>query len=75
MFCRRKCSCQQLRPVLLVLELTLLTPIEIIEKTTKPPGKFKSYATSLDPPPSPWRERGVAKMAPVPEGEQEKRGE
>ena len=24
---------------------------EIIKKTTKPTGKFKSYVTSLDPPP------------------------
>ena len=28
------------------------------KKTTKPTGKFKSYATSLDPPPPPWRGRG-----------------
>ena len=40
------------------------------KKTTKLPWKFKSYATSLDPPPPPsWWERGVAKMAPVPDGE------
>ena len=43
-------SCRHMRPVFIVLELTLLTPIEIIKKTTKPPGKFKSYATSLPPP-------------------------
>ena len=40
---------QQLRPVLIVLEFAPLTPKNI--KTTKPPGKFKCYATSLDPPP------------------------
>ena len=38
------------------------------KKTTKPPGKFKSYATSIDPPPPGGKAR-VAKMAPVPEGE------
>ena len=43
-------SCRHMRPVFIVLELTLLTPIEIIKKTTKPPGKFKSYATFLPPP-------------------------
>ena len=39
------------------------------KKTTKPPGKFISYATSLDPPPHPGGRGGVSKMAPVPEGE------
>ena len=58
---------QQLRPVLIVLEFAPLTPKNI--KTTKPPGKFKCYATSLDPPPPLSGKVGVTKMAPVPEGE------
>ena len=40
------------------------------KKTTKTPGKFISYTTSLDPPPPlPGGKGGVSKMAPVPEGE------
>ena len=40
-----------------------------IKKTTKPPEKFISYATSLDPPPPRGGRGGVSNMAPVPEGE------
>ena len=43
-------TCWQLRPVLIVLELAPLTPIEIRKKDNKTARKFKCYATSLDPP-------------------------
>ena len=39
------------------------------KKTTKPPMKFISYATSLDLPPLPGGRGGVSKMALVPQGE------
>ena len=52
-------ACRQLRPVLIVLELTPLTPIEII----------KAHEIQKLPPPLLGREGGVAKMVQVPEGE------
>ena len=57
--------CRQLRPVLIVLELAPLTPIEIKKGQQNHPGKFQK---SLDPPLPLGGRGGVAKMAPVPEG-------
>ena len=39
------------------------------KKTTKPPRKFISYATFLDPPPLHGGRGGVSKMVPAPAGE------
>ena len=47
---------------------------EIIKELQNRPVNSKVMQPHSSPPP-PGRKEGVAKMAPVPEGEQEKRGE
>ena len=60
--------CQQLRPVLIVLELAPLT-LRKIKKTTKPPGRIQKLQKCSRPPPPGQGEVGISKMAQVPEGE------
>ena len=55
-------------PFLIVLELAPLRPIEIIKKDDKTARENQKLRNLSRPPPPPWQERGVAKMAPVPEG-------
>ena len=54
--------CQQLRPVLIVLELAPLRPRKIKDNTNRENSKFSH-------PPPPQGTGGVSKMARVPKGE------